>query len=232
MRRFSTALWMFIVAGQTGLWGQDGAPSMIFEDSVKDFGRVLQGKMLNQVFSFSNQGSGTLEILDVEATCGCQTTKLSHKQIQPGQSGRIEMSVDTAWLTGDIEETARIITNDPRRKSVIFSIKADVQPEISVSSPSIYFGDLPEGEQVVQEVMLTVMTEKPIEILSAESSEEDVIVKLEPVPGTGGNKVKLIATKKKGGGKTGYRSGSIIVKTTSTITPELSIYVMIRDFNR
>ena len=187
--------------------------------------------MLKHVFSFSNQGSGTLEILSVEGTCGCQTTTLSQKQIPPGQSGQIEMSVDTALLIGTTEESVHIITNDPHRRSVFFSIKADVQPEISVSSPSIYFGDVPEGDQVTQEVILTVMTEKPIKILSAESSEEDVTVKLESISGSGGKKVKLIATHK-GEGKTGYRSGNITLKTTSTITPELWIYLFIRNFNR
>jgi len=231
MKRFSAALWILLMAGQTGLWGQDEAPSMVIDNSMKDFGKVMQGEMLKHVFNFSNQGPGTLEIISVEATCGCQTNTLSDTQIPVGQSSRIEMSVDTTLLTGAIEESVHIITNDPRRRSVLFSIKADVQPEIRVSSPSIYFGDVSEGEQITQEVMLTVMTEKSIEILSAESSEEDVAVKLEPIPGSGGNKVKLIATHK-GEGRTGYRSGSITVKTTSTITPELFIYLFIRNFNR
>lgn len=204
---------------------------MVFDSSVRDFGKVMQGEMLKHVFSFSNQGTGTLEILSVEGTCGCQTTTLSQKQIPPGQSGQIEIRVDTALLIGANEESAHITTNDPRRRSVFFSIKADVQPEIGVSSPSIYFGDVSEGEQVTQEVMLTVMAEKSIRILSAESSEEDVAVKLESIPGSGGKKVKLIASHK-GEGKTGYRSGSITVKTDSTITPELSIYLYIRNFNR
>ena len=204
---------------------------MVFENPVIDFGKVMQGKMLKHVFDFSNQGSGTLEILSVEAVCGCQTTTLSDKQIQPGQSSRIEISIDTTFLIGAVEESTHIITNDPRRRSVSFSIKAEVQPEISLSSPSIYFGDVPEGEQVAREVILTVMAEKTIEILSAESSEKSVVVKLEPLPGSGGKKVKLTATHK-GDGEIGYRSGSITVKTTSTITPELLIYLFIRNLNR
>jgi hypothetical protein len=229
MKRFYSALWILIIAG--GLWGQDNVPSMIYENPVKDFGRVMQGKILKHVFGFRNQGSGTLEILSVEAACGCQTTTISDKQIPPGQSSRIEISVDTTFLIGAVEESTHIITNDPRRRSVSFSIKAEVQPEISMSSPSIYFGDVPEGEQVAREVILTVMTEKTIRILSAESSEKSVVVKLESLPDSGGKKVKLTATYK-GDGKIGYRSGSITVKTTSTITPELSIYLFIRNLNR
>jgi len=231
MKRFCSALWILLLAGQTWLWGQDNAPFMAVDNSVKDFGKVMQGEMLKHVFGFSNQGSSTLEILSIEATCGCQTTTLSDKQILPGHSSQIEMSVDTALLIGAIEETARITTNDPRRPSVSFSIKASVQPEISVSSPSIYFEDVLKGEQVTKEVMLTVMAEKSIEILGADASDDSVGAKLEPVPDSGGKKIRLIVTYT-GDGKIGYRSESITVKTTSMINPELFIYLTIRNFNR
>ena len=231
MKLFCSVLWILLLAGQTGLWGQVNVSSMAFDNSVKDFGKVIQGEMLKHVFSFSNQGSSTLEILGVEATCGCQTTTLSEKQFLPGHSGQIEMSVDTALLIGAIEETAHIATNDPQRPSVIFSIKADVQPEISLSSPSIYFEDVPKGEQVVREVMLTVMTEKSIKILSADAGDKSVVVKLEPIPDSGGKKIKLTATHT-GDGMIGYRTESITVKTNSMISPELSIYLIIRNYNR
>ncbi|MBN2243934.1 MAG: DUF1573 domain-containing protein [Acidobacteria bacterium] len=231
MKPYGSALWIILLAGQSGLWGQEKVASIAYDDSVKDFGKVMQGEMLEHVFGFSNRGSGTLEILGVEATCGCQTNTLSDTQILPGQSGRIEINVDTALLSGSIEETARVTTNDPRRRKVFFTIKADVQPEIRVSSPSVYFGDVPEGELAAREVTLTVAAGKSIEILSARSSEDGVAVKLEPVPESGGKTVRLIATHK-GDGKFGYRTGSITVKTTSTLTPELSIYLFIRNLNR
>ena len=211
--------------------GQDSVPSLVFDSSVKDFGEVIQGEMLKHAFGFTNLGSSPLEILSVEATCGCQTTTVSEKQILPGRSGQIEISVDTALLIGSIEESARIITNDPRRPSVFFSIKADVKPGISVSSPSIYFGDVPKGEQITREVVLTVMAEKSVRILSADSSDESVVVRLGSVPDSGGKKIKLIATHT-GDGKIGYRSETITVRTTSTLTPEFTIYLIIRNFNR
>jgi hypothetical protein len=51
------------------------------------------------------------------------------------------------------------------------------------------------------------------------------------VPDSEERKVKLTATYR-GGGKTGYRLGDITVKTTSYLTPELSIHLIIRNFNR
>ena len=204
---------------------------MVIDNPVKDFGKVMQGETIKHVFSFSNKGSTTLEILSVEPSCGCQAASLSAKQIQAGQSGQIEVSVDTAGLIGAIDKSVNIITNDSRRPSVFLSIRADVQPEISVSSPSIYFENVPKGTEVTKEVIITVAAERSIKILSAESTDESVIVKLEPVPDSEGKKVKLIATQK-ADGKIGYHMERIIVKTTSYLTPELSIYLLIRNFNR
>jgi len=213
------------------LSGQDKAPSVVFDNPVKDFGKVMQGETLKHVFSFSNKGSSALEILSVEPSCGCQAASLSAKQIQAGQSGQIDVSVDTAGLTGAIEKSVNIITNDPRQPSVSLSVRADVQPEISVSSPSIYFENVPKGKEVTKEVVITVLAERSIKILSAESTDESVTVKLEPVPDSEGKKIKLIATHKSDG-KIGYRIEKITVKTTSYLTPEIAIYLAIRYFNR
>ena len=204
---------------------------MVFDTGAKDFGKVTQGETIKHIFSFDNKGSATLEILGMEPSCGCQAASLSAKQIPPGQSGQIEVTVDTSGLTGAMEKSVTVITNDPRRPSVSLSIRADVQPEISVSTPSIFFENVPKGKEVSKEVIIAVPSERQIRILSAASTEESVSVNLEPVPETEGKHVKLTATQK-GDGRIGYRSGSIIVKTTSYITPEISIYVIIRNFNR
>ena len=213
------------------LSGQDKAPSIFIDNPARDFGKVMQGETVKHVFSFSNKGTTALEILSVEPSCGCQAASLSAKQIHPGQSGQIEVVLDTTGLNGVVDKSVNIITNDPRRPSVSLSVRADVQPEIGVSSPSIYFENVPKGKEVTKEVILAVPAEKFIKILSAESTDESVVVRLEPEPDSEGKKVKLSATHK-GDGKFGYRLETITVKTTSNITPELSIYIVIRNFNR
>jgi hypothetical protein len=204
---------------------------MVVDNPVKDFGNVMKGEMVKHTFRFSNEGSSTLEILGAEATCGCQETLFSSKHIEAGQSGRIDVIVDTSVLIGAVTESVKIFTNDPQHSSVLLAVKADVQPEISLSSPSIYFGDVPKGKEVTEEIIITIPAEKSIKILSAESSDDSVKVKLEPVPESKEKKVKLIATYRTDG-KIGYRLGNITVKTTSYLTPELSINLIIRNFNR
>ena len=231
MKQFCFAMWMCLTFGAAVLSGQDKAPSIVVDNPVKDFGKVMVGKTVKHVFSFSNSGSSTLEILEVEPTCGCQKVFLTTKQIEPGHSGQLEMVVDTTVMTGSVTESVSIITNDPSRPSILLTIKAEVQPEVSLSRPSVYFGDLPKGEEVTEEVILSIPEGISTRILSAESSDESVSVRLEPVPESDGKQIKLIATCK-ADGKTGYRLGDITVKTTSHLTPELTIHFIIRNFNR
>jgi hypothetical protein len=231
MKRFYSTMWICLMASLTVHSGQDQASSIIFDHSEKDFGKVIQGETLKHVFIFTNKGSTVLEILGIEPSCGCQAASSSARQLRAGQSGQIEVIVDTGGLTGAIDKSVIILTNDPRRPSVSLSVRADVQPEISLSSPSIYFETVPKGEEVTKEIIITVPAERTIKILSADSTDESITVKLEPVQDSNGRKVRLIATQK-AGGKTGYRSGSIIVKTTSYLTPEFSVYFVIRNFSR
>ncbi len=231
MRRFYSVMLMCMTAGLMALSAQVKAPSIVIDNPAKDVGKVLQGETIKHVFSFSNKGSSVLEILSVEPSCGCQAASLANKQIQPGQSGQIEVSVDTAGLTGWIDKSVNIVTNDPRQPSVSLYVRADVQPEVSISSPSVYFENVPKGEEVTRELIITVATERSIKILSAESTDSSVTVKLQSVPDSEGKQVKLTATQR-GDGKIGYRLEKIIIKTTSYLTPELSIYLMIRNFNR
>ncbi len=231
MKGWYSVLSICLTIGLLTHFAQERAPAIVFDDPVIDFGKIMQGETVKHRFRFSNQGSSNLEILSVDITCGCLTAWPSATKIPPGQSGTIEITLDTAGLTGLVDKSASVLTNDPRRRSVVLQVKAEVQPEIVLSSPSIYFESVPDGGEVTKEVIITLPAEKSIKVLSAESTEESVTVKLEPVPDSDGKKIRLIATQRPGG-KIGYHLEKITVKTTSRLTPELSIYLMIRNFNR
>ena len=148
---------------------------------------------------------------------------LSAKKIAAGRSGQIEAKIDTSNFDGPIEKQITITTNDPRNTSVTLSIKAVVEPEIEKSESSVIFENVPAGKEVRKWVILTIPDSKPIKILSASSTDENVSAVLEPISGSNGKKWKLILIRK-AKVKPGYHFGRIDVKTTSQLTPELTIY--------
>ncbi len=148
---------------------------------------------------------------------------LSAKKIPAGKNGQIEARIRTENLSGPVEKQITITTNDPQHSTVTLSIKAVVEPEIEVSEASIAFGSVPVGKEVRREVLLTVPASKPIRLLSAASTDPNVAVILETVPGSNGKKSKLTVIRK-ANAKPGYHFGTIVVKTSSRLNPELTVY--------
>jgi hypothetical protein len=66
--RYGPAILIWIVVGMASVYGQAKKPSIVFDSITKDAGKVTQGETVKQVFTFTNKGSGTLEIINVQPT--------------------------------------------------------------------------------------------------------------------------------------------------------------------
>jgi len=66
--RYGPAILIWIVAGMASVYGQAKKPSIVFDSMTKNAGKVTQGETVKQVFTFTNKGSGTLEIINVKPT--------------------------------------------------------------------------------------------------------------------------------------------------------------------
>ncbi len=148
---------------------------------------------------------------------------LSAKQVAPGESGRIEVTINTQGQTA-IHKSVVVVTNDPKQPQISLSLTGVVIPEFGLSERFIYLGSTPPGKEIVKELLITIPPEKSVKVLSAESTDQYVTARLEPVPGSAGKKTKLIVTQKSDT-KPGYHFGMVVIKTSSTLTPELKIPV-------
>ena len=148
---------------------------------------------------------------------------LSAKQIAPGQTGEIAVSVHTENLS-TVNKTVAVTTNDPKNQQIMLSLTAIVEPDFVLSERAIFFGNMPKGKEATRELIITVADGKEAKPLSAETTDQSVSVKLEPMAGSSGKKFKLNVTQKSDA-KEGYHYGVILVKTNSPLTPELKIPV-------
>ncbi len=150
---------------------------------------------------------------------------LSAKQIEPGQSGQIEVTVKTEGIAaGALSKSVTVQTNDPRQPQAVLTVTAVVVPEFNLSERFLYFGSVPKGKEATKEITITIPADKPARLLSAESTDSIVSARLETVSQSGEKKYKIVATQK-ADAKEGYHFGFIVVKTTSSLTPELKIAV-------
>jgi hypothetical protein len=147
---------------------------------------------------------------------------LSAKQIPAGQSGQLEAVVKTDGVNGKLEKVVTVITNDPRQPMVTLKVLATVEPEFNLSERMLYFGNVPRGTAVVKELEIRIAADRTVKVLSAESTDDAVKVELKPDPK--GHNVKVVATQRADAPE-GYHFGNLVVKTSSTYTPELKIPV-------
>lgn len=223
--RIGIVVGLLIAMAMSPAFGADGA-SIRFDATVKDAGSVLQGTPVRQVFAFTNEGKGTLEITGVEHTCGCESSILSAKKIAPGKDGRIEIRVKTENLSGLVEKHVVLTTNDVHNGTVSLTVRMEVVPEIDLSESMIFF-DRASRRDSRKEIVLTVRDPESVRIVKAESKDARVAVSLEPEPNSGGKKTRLVALwREDGRAKSRDDLGEIVIRTTSSRMPEIVVYVL------
>ena len=148
---------------------------------------------------------------------------LSAKHIAPGRTGEIEVTVHTENQSV-VNKSITVTTNDPKNQEIVLSLTASVEPEFTLSERAIYLGSVPKGKGASKELVITVADGKDAKPMSAETTDENVSVRLEPVAGSNGKRFRLNVTQRPDA-KDGYHYGIILVKTSSRLNPELKIPV-------
>lgn len=108
-----------------------GKPKAVVDEPIKDVGTVPKGEKIVHDFVIRNAGDAPLQITQVQPACGCTVADFD-KTVAPGQTGKIHAAVDTATFNGAIAKGVTVFTNDPDTPSIELTIKAKVEPYISV----------------------------------------------------------------------------------------------------
>jgi cytochrome c553 len=87
-------------------------PRISLDHRDHDFGQVLQGKIVEHRFPFTNTGDADLVIEDVSTPCGCTAVVPDQTRIAPGRSSSIDVTYDSAARSGDVERVVTVRSND------------------------------------------------------------------------------------------------------------------------
>ena len=72
----------------------------LFTTTGIDFGQCQRGEQLSHKFKMTNIYAVPLEITQVRSSCGCMTCRPSQETLKPGETGYLEVSVDTRRFSG------------------------------------------------------------------------------------------------------------------------------------
>lgn len=99
-----------------------------------DLGRGRPGRVVRQL-AITNVGSDTLRILSVGSGCGCLVGEPDRTALGPGDTARVQVTVETS---GQVVEQWRkalsITTNDPHRPIVDVTVRASFRHDLRLLS--------------------------------------------------------------------------------------------------
>jgi len=105
-----------------------GGPKITFAEKQRDFGKVLQGDIVQYEFDFSNEGDEQLEITNVQTSCGCTAATVGEKNTYgPGEKGKLRVSFNSNGKVGKIEKTVLVQSNDKTNDQIILTLTFDVK---------------------------------------------------------------------------------------------------------
>ena len=95
-----------------------------------DFGKIVDGAIVEHVYKFKNTGKNDLILMDVKASCGCTTPTWPKEPIKPGAESEIKAvfnSTGKSMGSGEVNKTITITANTDPAQTFLY-IKGIVTP--------------------------------------------------------------------------------------------------------
>lgn len=126
----ATLLLTGIVSGAA--FAQQNGAVFQFKDAnaTYDFGKVKEGTKVEHDYMFTNVGNQPLQILKVDASCGCTTPEWPKRPIMPGKSEKIKVTFNSAGNVGktikEISIQSNAVLPDKHQQRFTITLKGEV----------------------------------------------------------------------------------------------------------
>lgn len=91
-----------------------------------DFGRRQEGEILKHTFVLRNDSDRTLNIKDINTSCGCTVSEVKSKVIAPKESTTIDIKFNTKGYSGAIKQYVYVHTDTPDNPVIRFTVSAQI----------------------------------------------------------------------------------------------------------
>lgn len=79
---------------------ENGVAVLAFEKMDHNFGTVIEGEKVIYSFRFTNQGNVDLKLTSVGTSCGCTASDYPRNPIKPSETGKIQITFNSANRLG------------------------------------------------------------------------------------------------------------------------------------
>ena len=164
-------------------------PKAVLAETTYDFGTMMSGDKGQHEFVLKNEGEFPLELVKGKTSCKCTISDLPVTKLDPGESTKIPITWTTkVSKSGKFRQTARILTNDAKNRTLTFTISGDLTVLLRSVPSYLSFGRLTPQETKTVEFKLhsyhLVVAQLEVESFEFENSETAGFfdVEFEPLP--------------------------------------------------
>jgi len=151
------------------LAAQAQAPSITFDRTHHDFGRITPERKVSTRFKVTNSGNGNLQISAVNPSCGCTSTVVGAWFLKPGESSEVEATFDPAGQKGLVRKSMTVVSNDPKNPSALLTFEAEVVQDVMASQNAVYFNQASRGGTQATTIRYASGTGLEVRILEAKA---------------------------------------------------------------
>ena len=99
-------------------------------DSVRNFGKIIEGQKLAISFRFKNTGDKPLVIESVHPACGCTVADYPKQPLKPGEEGEITGEFNSEGREGQQHKEITVTTNTAEHThNVVFEVTVAGKPQ-------------------------------------------------------------------------------------------------------
>jgi hypothetical protein len=196
-------------------------PRIQFATNTYNYGREVTGTKVNYSFIFTNTGDQALEVPVAQGSCHCTTASDWSKRVEPGKTGVIPVTFDSAGFSGQITRTVTLQCNDKTQPTIVLTITGTIWKPIEVNPAMAYMG-VNEDSQSAPPCTIHIINnlEEPLTLFAPESNNKSIAAVLKT--NDPGKHFELTVTVVPPVSP-GTIQGQIVMKTSWTNMPVLSI---------
>lgn len=155
-------------------------PRAVLPATDADFGRAVQGEVIERAFLVKNEGAAPLT-LKFRAISMRGIKVKYQRSVPPGEQAEVVLTLDTSGMTGEVKAQALFEFDDPARPQAILTLAGVVVPAIEILPyPAVYFSFYP-GETLERSVTFVNNQDHPVKVLSLAKQGQHFEARLETV---------------------------------------------------
>ena len=176
-----------------------GAPRLVCEDPVFDFGERDSREKVEHAFTIANNGNENLRIKRISTTCGCTVAKVQDRDLAPGESAEVRAVLDLQGRRGKQRKGITVRSNDPQRPVFQLMLTGTAIQRVDIQPRYLSFGRITGKKVLEKEAVITLRVDEPVRFTGIDVDRPEAFAaELVPVADSEKPAVRVLVSTKTG----------------------------------